>query len=355
MLVQLAVDAGFQVVAIDCYADLDTVALALETVKVDTLAMASIQSVINELVARHALTHAVYGSGFENYADSLDYLESTLIVFGNSAALFRRLQIKPAFFDQLKQLSIKYPETAFSIPADRGDWLIKPLRGEGGAGIVRFSSGQSVDAENYYWQRHLSGEVCSVLFAAGAGQVRILGFNRQWAAENVQQPYLFGGIRNHAAISAPHRELLAEWLEKLAVLYQLKGLGSLDFVVHGGDCYMLEINARIPASAQLYGSSVFTRHCLACLGRLDEGAWARPAGFQIIFAQKELMVPAGISWPEWAVDRPASGVFIGKGEPVCSIIAAGNDPEQVETRLRHRQIIIDKFIHTGFLNHAIPS
>ncbi|MCQ8128550.1 ATP-grasp domain-containing protein [Methylomonas rivi] len=355
MLAQLAVDAGFQAVAVDCYADLDTVALAAETVKVDNLAAAIIQPVIEALASRHGLTHMVYGSGFEHYAESLDYLESRLILLGNTAALFRRFQDKPAFFQHLKQLSIKHPETVFSAPAEGGDWLLKPMRGEGGVGIARFADGQTVDARRFYWQRYLVGEAFSVLFAAGLGQVRVLGFNRQWAVGNDKRRYLFAGVSNHADVSPRNRALLAEWLEKLVGLYPLQGLGSLDFIVHDGECHVLEINARIPASAQLYGTSVFNKHCLACLGVIDDADWVRPAGFQIIFARNELLVPVGLSWPEWAVDRPAGGVFIGKGAPVCSIIAAGNDAAQVETRLRHRQIIIDNFINTGHLSHAIPS
>jgi predicted ATP-grasp superfamily ATP-dependent carboligase len=357
MLVQLAVDAGFEAVAVDCFADLDTVALAVETVKVDNLALATILPITEALASKHGLTHVVYGSGFEPYAKSLAYLENRLVVLGNTAALFGCLQNKPAFFQQLKHLSIKYPETVFSAPTRGGDWLIKPMQGEGGAGVARFTVGQTVDATHFYWQRQLSGEVLSVLFAAGLGQVRVLGFNRQWATSghDDEQRFLFAGVRNHARISPRNRALLSEWLAKLVGLYPLKGLGSLDFIVHDGECYVLEINARIPASAQLYGTSVFNKHCQACQGVLGDAEWAPPVGFQILFAEKELLVPAGLSWPEWTVDRPASGVFIGKGEPVCSIIAAGNDAAQVEARLRHRQIIIDNFLNTGHLSHAIPS
>ena len=354
MLVQMAVEAGFQAVAVDCFADLDTEALATETVKVDNLAVAAIQPVIEALAIRYGLTHVVYGSGFERYPESLAYMESRLIMLGNTATVFRRFQDKPAFFRNLKQLSIKYPETVFSAPAEGGDWLLKPMRGEGGVGIARYAAGQTVDAERFYWQRYLSGAVCSVLFTASVGLVRVLGFNRQWATENDEQRYWFAGVSNHADVSPRNRALLTEWLENLVGLYSLRGLGSLDFIVHEGDCHVLEINARIPASAQLYGASIFKQHCLACLDVPSDGEWVLPAGFQIIFAQNDITVPAGLSWPEWVVDRPASGVFIGKGAPVCSIIAAGNDAAQVETRLRHRQIIIDNFINTGHLSHAIP-
>lgn len=355
MLAQLAVHAGCRPFAIDCYADRDTRLLAVETVRVADLGVADIAGAVDALSHKHGLTHVVYGSGFESHVESLRYLESRLIVLGNPAALFRRFQDKPAFFEHLRRLGIPYPDTVFSPPTDGNVWLVKPMRGEGGSAVTRYRRGQVVDAGCFYWQRYLTGEVYSVLFAAGSGKIKLLGFNRQWAAESHEQPFTFAGVGNHAEVSPQNRALLAECLGELVTVYPLQGLGSLDFIVRDGQCYVLELNARIPASAQLYGSSVLTAHCLACLGEQAEIGSPEPAGLLIVFARNDLQIPFGVKWPEWAVDRPADGAFIGKGEPVCSIIAAGNDARQVADRLRRRQIIIENFLYTGHLTHAIPS
>ncbi|MCQ8105691.1 ATP-grasp domain-containing protein [Methylomonas sp. SURF-2] len=355
MLAQLAVDAGFQVVAIDCYADLDTCRLATETVRVADLAVADIAEAVEALTQKHGLTHAVYGSGFEAHVDSLRYLESRLIVLGNPPTLFMRFQDKPAFFRHLQQLAIPYPDTVFSPPAADQAWLVKPMRGEGGFAISRHCLEQTVDAGRFYWQRYLNGQAMSVLFVADHGKIKLFGFNRQWIAEGHEQPFTFAGIANHAHVSSQNRALLVEWLDGLGKVYPLRGLGSLDFIVKDGQCYMLELNARIPASAQLYGKSVFTAHCLACLGRTVEIGSSEPAGFHTVFARNDLLISSGVSWPEWVVDRPADGAFVGKGRPVCSIIAGGNDAQQVEDRLRRRQLIIENFLYTGHLTHAIPS
>ncbi|QPK64129.1 ATP-grasp domain-containing protein [Methylomonas sp. LL1] len=347
MLAQLAANAGFMPFVIDCFGDEDTRSLAMDSVKVNSLALTDLRPAVESMAKRCELTHLVYGSGFENHVDSLDFLESQWVVLGNPAALFRCFQDKPAFFYHLAALSITHPQTVFSPPNDGDEWLVKPMRGEGGLAIARYDGARSVYDADFYWQRYLAGDVFSVLFAAATGQVKLLGFNRQWAASIDDQEFAFAGIRNHAELSPLHRELLSEWLEKLVNIYPLRGLGSLDFIVHDQECYALEINARIPSGAQLYGQSVFRLHLLACLGVLAEVEQAAPAGYQVILAEKDIVIPVGLAWPKWVVDRPESGVFIGKGRPVCSIIAGGNDAGRVEAQLRRQQIIIENFLKSG--------
>ncbi|PPD29379.1 MAG: ATP-dependent carboxylate-amine ligase [Methylomonas sp.] len=348
MLAQLAVWAGNAPIAIDCFADTDTQALALESIKVNSLGLADLHVAVESVAGRHGLTHVIYGSGFEEHIDSLRYLQTRFVVLGNSAELMRRLQDKQAFFGQLEQLGICYPHSVFSTPSDDADWLIKPVCGEGGAGISIFAKVDVVDRQDVYWQRRLDGEVYSVLFVASQGRVKLLGFNRQWPVDADAGDFVFSGICNHAELAPGKRSLLAEWFEKLVGVYPLQGLGSLDFILHEQQCYLLEINARIPASAQLYGQSMLALHCQACAGVLDEIEAVEPLGYQVVFAAQDTVIPAGMIWPDCAIDRPADGAFVGKGEPVCSIIAGGMDADQVVNRLRHQKNIIEQLLNTGF-------
>jgi predicted ATP-grasp superfamily ATP-dependent carboligase len=294
------------------------------------------------------LTHLIYGSGFEEHIDSLRFLQTGFVVLGNSAELMQRLQDKQAFFDQLEQLGICYPHSVFSAPSDDADWLIKPMRGEGGTGISVFAKKDAADSKDIYWQRRLNGEVYSVLLVASQRQVKLLGVNRQWPVDAGAGDFVFAGICNHAELAPEKRSLLAEWLEKLVSVYPLQGLGSLDFILHDQQCYLLEINARISASAQLYGQSILALHCQACAGVLAEMQAVEPLGYQVVFAAQDTVIPAGIVWPNWSIDRPEYGAFIGKGQPICSIIAGGIDADQVVKRLRHQKNIIEQLLNTGF-------
>lgn len=348
MLVQLTVAAGYQVVAVDCYADTDTQALALDTVKVNGLGLADLRAAIESVADLHGLTHLIYGSGFEAHLDSLRYLQTRFVVLGNSAELLQQLQDKQSFFVRLEQLKIPYPHSAFSTPSDAADWLIKPMRSEGGAGISLFAKIDATGRRDVYWQRRLNGEVYSVLFVASQGRVKLLGFNRQWPVDADAGDFAFSGICNHAELLPENQSLLAEWLEKLVGVYPLQGLGSLDFILQDQQCYLLEINARIPASAQLYGRSILALHCQALTGVLGEIQAVEPQGYQVVFAGQDMLIPTKMVWPDWAVDRPADGAFIGKGQPVCSIIAGGIDADQVVKRLRHQKNIIEQLLNTGF-------
>ena len=348
MLAQLACDAGFQAFAIDCFGDEDTRKLAGEVVKVASLALDDLEQVIESMRERHALTHVVYGSGFEKHAETLDYLEKHWTVLGNTPTVFRQFQDKPAFFAQLAKSSIVFPETVFVPPADRGDWLLKPMCGEGGMGISRYQSDSAIERGDCYWQRRLQGQAMSVLFLASQRRIKVLGFNRQWTTTlDDDHAFIFAGVTNCAELLAANQSLVSDWLMKLIAVYPLQGLGSLDFILVDGQCYLLEINPRIPASAQLYGRSIFSLHIGACQGLLGDAGLPQPKGYQIIYARKPMQIPNNVGWPEWAVDRPVSGALIGKGEPICSIISAGKTVGQVEERLRQQQNFIEKLFKTG--------
>jgi predicted ATP-grasp superfamily ATP-dependent carboligase len=355
MLTQLAVDAGFTPVAIDCFADSDTRGLAADIVKVGNLSMAEIMPALALILKKHPITHVTYASGFEQHAETLAFLQHRFSLWGNPPTLFKALQDKRQFFEHLTALSIAFPETIFTPPDDVNGWLRKPMRGEGGAAVT-WAEGTD-ESDGFYWQRHLPGAIYSVLFVACAGQVQVIGFNRQWpTALDSQREFVFAGVINHADIAKTHRQQIEDWLVVLLKIYPLQGVCGLDFIAYQGQCYLLEINARIPASAQLYGKSIFAVHKQACLGEFSSADFksVQPAAFRIVYASQTCVVPMGLVWPTWIADRPEHGAIIGKGQPICSIIVIGENVREVENQLRIRLELIENLLNTGQSNHAIP-
>ncbi|MDD4915752.1 MAG: ATP-grasp domain-containing protein [Methylococcales bacterium] len=374
MLAQLLRNAGFAPVVVDCFADADTVQLALEAVRVADLSVQSLRPVLADLRARYGMMHLVYGSGFEFHTDSLDDLRQDWQLLGNPPAVFGRVQDRKDFFRLLAMLAIPCPETVFVPPEDDGDWLQKPLQGQGGRGIVHHRPRRQADRADCYWQRRLDGTPMSLTFVAAADRVEVLGFNRQWTMALDSQPFRFAGIANRAVISAENRRLLCIWLGRLAAAYHLRGLGSLDFMLLDGCCHVLEINARIPASAQLYEPTgrcfshappVFARHLqtlrsagsaltdsLPVYDLADEELYPA-AGYQIVFAEKAGRIPEAVVWPEWVADRPFAGAIVGKDQPICSIIAREAEQAQVLTILRRRRQFVENILMTGSKKHAI--
>jgi methenyltetrahydromethanopterin cyclohydrolase len=347
---QLALAGGYAPVVIDCFADEDTQCMAVQVWQVASLRLADVQPAVVALRLAHGLTHVVYGSGFESCPETLAYLEQEWVVLGNTAGVFSLLLDKQAFFRQLELLRIPFPETVFAQPQGGGDWLQKPLRGQGGVGIRRAGGAVAETAPDCYWQRYLKGESLSVSFIAQAEQVVLLGFNRQWSqAMDENQPFMFAGVANCAELAESLQNQLGQWLAQLVAWYGLQGLGSLDFIVKDGCCYVLEINARIPASAQLYAGPVFAGHEQACSGQRLELSWPQPvpSAYEILYAPREMRIADECAWPSWALDRPAGGAFIGKHQPICSIIATGNSPQQAVKQLLERRQFIENILNTG--------
>ncbi|MDD5275941.1 MAG: ATP-grasp domain-containing protein [Methylovulum sp.] len=348
MLAQAAKNAGLKPLAIDLFADLDTRVYAEDFVKIRSLAEEDLRPAVDFFIGRYAVTHAIYGSGFECYPESLHYLSKRLIVLGNPPDTFARVQSKAEFFAVLSDLSIPYPEVSFNVPAQAGNWLVKPLQGQGGIGI-KPADYDSTD-NSVYWQKYQSGTPHSVLFLADGQTVQSIGFNTQWTVpSDAGEAFIFSGIINSSNLSAKQKILLLGWLAGLVPELSLKGLNSIDFIQDGDGLYVLEINPRLPASMQLYGNKLLMRHILASQGEMADG-FIRQVGFtayQIVYADYDVLIPDVFEWPDGCVDLPAPGVNCRKGQPICSIIASQNTPKAVFEQLQHAQQQIFNQLNTG--------
>jgi uncharacterized protein len=346
MLAQAAHRAGCKPFVIDLYADRDTCLYAQETLLAASLALKHILPALEAFFARIPLTYAIYGSGFENHPESLSYLADRLTLLGNPPDVFIKSLNKKYFFSVLDQLSIPYPHVVFTKPKNSSDaWLTKPLQGHGGVGIKHYRQTEN-DSSLIYWQHYTKGTSHSVLFLADGENLQIIGFNNQWSVQSGLDDFIFSGISNDGNISDQHKSRITEWLTKIVPAFTLKGLNSLDFICTAGNCYMLEINARPPASMQLYDESLFSRHINACLGQLCEPPPARShdyKAYQILYAEHDTHIPTDFAWPSWCMDLPQHGALIHTGQPVCSIIASHKQSQKIRQQLViKQQIIIDQ-------------
>jgi methenyltetrahydromethanopterin cyclohydrolase len=311
---------------------------------------------VDDLTKLYPVYDVVYGSGFENNIQSLFFLQEKLNLLGNSPEVFAKVQDKYYLFSFLSENNILFPEVHFFRP-ELGKWLIKPLQSEGGFGI-RNDDGCGIIDNCHYWQRYLEGKSMSALFIADGEKADILGFNRQWTADHANgQAFVFSGIHNYASLSDINKCIIAEWLVKLVAHFGLRGLNSVDFILHQEQCYFLEINPRPTASIELYDANLFGAHVNNLLGHgmeinVDQQNYK---AYQIIYAESDFQIPEDIIWPEWSQDRPKSGAIIREQQPVCSIIANGESSQQVLAKLKTRQSLIENTIKQGNSYHAIHS
>jgi len=321
MLAQAAQREGFDVLVIDCFADVDTLRYAKKTVRIDSLSIENLTAALLEF-ENYAISGVIYGSGFETRVESLYFLQSRFEMMGNSAAIFERVQHKRTFFDALDLLNIPYPETRFEspLPSNSHTWLSKPLNGQGGVGI----NSQKTDI---YWQRFCEGKSGSVLFSTNNGKATIIGFNTQWTRGN----FLFAGISNHSDLNNCQKTCFQLWLQKLAQHFDLRGLNSLDFIQMDTEIFVLEINPRPSASMQLYDLPVFTTHLIP---NLEFNPATHFSAYEIIFASHSLIIPKNVNWLQNCHDLPHSGVIIPKNQPICSMITRATQPQFVLEKLK---------------------
>jgi methenyltetrahydromethanopterin cyclohydrolase len=349
MLAQAAQLTGFKPLVIDLFADLDTRLYAVEYQQVSALSIACLAPAVDYFIQHYAVGSIVYGSGFELYPDSLYYLQARLQLLGNSPDTFKRVQNKAEFFAVLTQLNIPYPESVFTPPHNQQDWLIKPLQGQGGVGIqhaekfkqfyfypsqrpFRFLKPErSSLVSSVYWQKYQQGSAHSVLFLADAHIAQVVGFNTQWTVGN---GFIFSGIFNHCSLAKHHQAEIINWLNKLVPVFKLTGLNSLDFIHQHGQNYALEINARPPASMQLYAADLLPSHLAANLFAPTQTDYT---GYQIIYAPKDLRIPENHVWQNGYHDLPTAGQLCRTGQPICSIIAHQSSPDAVLDELHSLQ------------------
>lgn len=359
MLAQAACDINLKPVVIDCFADSDTQTLARDFYQVESLAIKDIQAIIESL--KGEFKYCLYGSGFEAHQDSLYFLAEHFRLLGNTPEVFAALHDKRDFFQRLEQLDINFPavyfntktsnrshapvwECSLSRSSGESKYLKKPFNSQGGLNIQLIEEPDNIKDDNHYYQQYIDGQALSALFIANNKQAEIIGFNQQWTiALSSQQQFVFSGIINHAELSVHHQQTLQRWVNKLTQSYGLRGLGSLDFILYRNECYVLEINPRPPASMQLYHSDLLKLHLQAINQnlrglKLPEQSKSKPyTAYQIIYAETAVKIPKTMKWQNYCCDLPQENTIINKGQPICSIIAHGTNPQHLREDLHTKQ------------------
>jgi len=350
MLAQAAKNVGLKPLVIDIFADIDTRQYAYAFQQVTSLSEQDLIPVIDHFIGIYGVESVIYGSGFEYYPHSLNYLSKRLLVLGNSSDTFCNLQNKPYFFSSLDKLSLPYPDVRFMPPNDLRKWLVKPMQGQGGLGIKRYILKESTESADY-WQRFQEGTQHSVLFLATEKEVQVIGFNTQWSISlSPSQEFMFSGVMNSSELPNNQKLRIAGWLKKLVSLFSLRGLNSLDFIQDGDKSFILEVNPRPSASMQLYNDSLLMSHIKACQGELiDCYPLKGYSGYQIVYATEDVTIPDGFEWPEGYVDLPECGVTCRTGQPICSIITHQKQASSVMNELQIKQLNLLK----GFNTHGI--
>ncbi len=349
-LAESARRGGYRAAVLDCFADRDTRAAAVECSVVAAAAGFHFdrRALLDAAATLGPDTPLVYGSGFEARPGLLSRLAAGRDVFGNPPAVVRAVKDPRRFFPLLDALAIPHPEVAYDPASKPEGWLVKHRGGAGGAHIQ--PAGSRRPGASDYFQRLETGRPMSALFLADGLRALILGFNEQWTSSaRAGSPHLFGGAVGRMPLAAPLGARISDRLDALVAGTGLLGLNSLDFMLDGDRWSVLEINPRPTATMELYDADyehgLLREHIEACRGTLPPAARPGPARAQsIVHAREEWRVEPGFAFPSWCRDVPNPGMNCQPGAPICTVHAEAGHPDDAKDLVRQRELEFNRMI-----------
>lgn len=323
---QAAHAVGYKVVTLDAFADADTRNFAEQCLQVNVTEEGVDEKDFKQKFEQISIeddSQFVYGSLFDAKPALLEWVVQRVKVAGN---LSETLQLTRSleFFEVLDRLAIQHPKVRVDAPEYDETWLVKRLNSTGGMHVKL----AKVGAEGDYFQRKIEGEPVSLLFLADGETAKVVGFNQQMIAPTTDTPYRFAGAVSNAVLPTKAQQAFILAVERLTQALNLRGLNSLDAVLEDENLWILELNPRLSATFQLY-PSLMQAHLQAVAGVLVDLPESKTSKAEyVLYADKQLNIPANFSWPEWVADIPfteVSSAAIDEDEPICTVLAEGKN------------------------------
>jgi predicted ATP-grasp superfamily ATP-dependent carboligase len=352
-----AARAGYDVVAVDGFGDLDLRACAAEVHVVRVAGRFSARAAV--AAARDVSCEAaVYEASFENHPSAVRALAADRVLWGNPPAVLARARDPRRLARVVGDAGLPGPRVRLTRPARgaRRAWLVKPLRSGGGDGVAVWRRGAPVPRGSYLQER-IAGVAGSIVFAADGRRAVPLGLSRILAGETAFGADGFrycGSILGSAGdpqFPADERLLDRATLlaERVTQAFGLVGVNGVDFVARRGVPYAIEVNPRYTAAMELveraHGLSLFDVHVQACRGALpafDLAAARRGTsdaiGKAIVYARRPTALGDTRSWLLDSEVRDISppGTRFAAREPICTIFARARDAAACFSALARR-------------------
>jgi predicted ATP-grasp superfamily ATP-dependent carboligase len=366
-LAQSARRAGFTPLVVDCFGDQDTREAAHDLICLP--ARVQIGFLKRPLIAALERLAAaapsppvglVLGGGFECNPRLVAALGERFPLVGNRAETVRRVKDPAEFFGTLARLGIRHPETRLSPPDDPQGWLMKRIGGSGGLHIHPCPATFEPDPRRYF-QREERGEAISVL-AVASRRGTAVALSRQWSSPRRRRPYRYGGASTGMPVDAELETRLVDTALTVIEAFELVGLVSLDFVLHGGEALLLEVNPRPGATLDILddaSGSLFAAHVAATRGdnpaALLKGRWQPPraAAAAYLYADQGALTVPAMAWPDWSADRPAAGTEIARGQPLATVTATALTSREAENLCRERLSALAQLVYESSTKKGI--
>jgi uncharacterized protein len=352
---QSAIRAGYRPTCADQFADEDLREIA------EVLALDRYPEGLVEAVADFPACPWMYTGALENRPAVLEQLAALRPLWGNPADVVRAVRDPFRLHGLLDRRGL--PALAVrpidDPPPQDGRWMLKPHGGSAGRGIFRWESGAAELrqlGEPYYFQQGAVGRPISGLFLAAGRTTTLIGATEQWIGrpELSAEPFTYCGSTGPIDLPNQVSRQVAETGERIASELGLRGLFGVDFLLEHEIAWPTEVNPRYTASVEIYERAcdmpLLEWHAQACrthqepsqgqsiserfrtvLESTQQHFGGQKAAKAIVYAPFDLRVPDLVTIRQShafaasqveIADRPAVGLPVSQGSPVCTLITS---------------------------------
>ncbi len=311
--------AGFQVYCLTEHADADLYLYAEGVFRIKNKSPESVKRTAVQ-IAETIDAEIIWHSGYEDLADRK----------------IERITNKRWFYRELERIGMDFPEILSN--GERG--ILKPEKGGGGENI-RFSDKRE---KGFILQRYISGIPCSVSVLSSGKKAVSIATNLMLVGMKEFGADGFRYCGNITPFSSQSEREMRSIAEELAVYFELRGNVGVDFILSDKP-YVLEINPRFQGSLDsvewAYGRNLFRAHLDAMKGKFESWKAKRFAGRAILFAKRDTAVISSPTGNSFFADVPCRGKTYRKHDPLVSILASGNDRNDVLKKLLERKTVYE--------------
>ncbi len=366
---QSAIAAGFQVTAIDLFGDADLRSLC------EVRVAQSWPADVPELAAELSPRLWMYTGALENHPDIIATLSERHHLLGCSGSSLAAVRDPIALYEAATREGILMPETRRASPGACGEliagpenWLRKPVRSAGGSGICRWPHGEAESCaareEGSVFQREIVGTSFGAVFLFQQSGYELWGVTQQLVGlpELGAAEFQYCGSLGPVELAAEIYDQVRGIGDFLAQRYSFRGLIGVDFIVSDGRVWLLEVNPRYTASAEVLerasGISAVAQHAAVCEDApsrispvLGEACYAKG----ILFADQRVEISSHLSEhllvlakrDRTLADIPTPGTAIDPGQPILTFFVECDEIDGSIELLRQRAAELRALVNDG--------
>ncbi len=344
--------AGHEVVAAECYCDLDLFDYAREAIELSLAAgggrLQLSAEEISSLVDRIRPEAVVLGPGLEG----ID-LPAGPLVANNPPRLAAQVSDKLWLARWLDRQGFPaIPTSLLGESSVEPPFVVKPRRGAGGVGgrIVSDREGLLPAGSEMIVQPYIQGISASVSLISDGERAVAIAANEQLVGEGWlgADGFLYCGNITPLASSLGDARKMMDIAEEIVGRLGLVGSNGIDFMLTEEGPVVVEVNPRFQGSLEAVelatGMNVFEDHLAAFSGRLPRPAPPRrTAGRALAYASGDLTIDRDLRLDvEGLADVPRPGSRIARGGALASILAVAGGRRLALELLKMRKGQLDK-------------